>query len=346
MIIDVCMGWLPENFFKDEPLVNTFIRSIPRAYGEDVKLTPVPGREMKQIVISKPKGYENLNVSEMITDSKGHLAVMDEAKVDKAVLRVACWQEWLDLETCQRINNEMAKSVGKHPDRFLGLATVPPWGDKECDYELDRCIKELGLHGVVCAAHYGTLYLDAEEFKPYFKKLNELGVPVCIHHTPLPVAYGSIYEYANLRRYYGRCIDQMTCICRVLFSGLLDKFPNLRLIHTLLGGGFFAYTSNLVPRKSEVKEEVDRFDMVADKIKGYLDRNIYFDMSPTSWTAAQIKCAIEELGADHILFGGHYPVRREWLLKGPEYLRSLDIGEKAKRLILGENAMRLFKIKA
>ncbi len=118
------------------------------------------------------------------------------------------------------------------------------------------------------------------------------------------------------------------------------------MIHTLLGGGFFAYTSNLVPKKSDVQEEVARFDMVADKIRHYLDSNIYFDMSPTSWTEAQIKCAIEELGADHILFGGHYPVRREWLLKGPSYIQSLDIEEKEKSQILGENAMRLFNIKA
>ena len=345
MIVDVCMAWLPENFFQDEALIDTFVRSVPRTYGEDVQLTAVPGKQIKQIIISKPKGYENLNVSEVLSDSNGHLAVMDEAKIDKAILRIACWQEWLDLETCRRINDEMAKSVAAHPDRFMGLATVPPWGDKECLYELDRAIKGLGLSGVVCAAHYGTLYLDSEEFKPYFKKLNQLGVPVCIHHTPLAVDYGSIYEYANVRRYYGRCIDQMTSICRVLFSGLLDEFPDLKLIHTLLGGGFFAYTNCLVPRKSDIGEELDRFDMVADKISRYLDRNVYFDMSPTSWSEAQIKCAVKELGANHILFGGHYPVRREWLLKGPTYLRSLDIGEKEKTLILGENAVRLFNIK-
>jgi uncharacterized protein len=345
MNVDVCLPWLPENFFKDQNLIDAFIRNIPRAYGEHAELTTIPDTKLKQIVISKPKGYENLNISEVICDSEGKLKVMAEAKVDKAVLRIACWQEWLDLETCKKVNNEMAKSVRQHPDKFLGLATVPPWGDDECLQEMERCIKDLGLAGFVCAAHYGNLYLDAKEFKSFFKKMNELKVPTCIHHTPLPVQYDSIYEFSNLRRWYGRCIDQMTSVGREIYSGLFDQFPNLRFIHTLLAGGLFAYTHMLAPRKSDISEEVDRFDMVADKIRGYLDHNLYFDMPPSAWSRAQIECAVKELGADHILFGGHYPVRREWLLKGVSYVNSVNISDKDKSLILGENAMKLFNIK-
>lgn len=55
-------------------------------------------------------------------------------------------------------------------------------------------IKDLGFCGVQMAAHYGSLYLDEDEFRPYFKFLNGLGVPVVVHHTPLPVDYGSIVD--------------------------------------------------------------------------------------------------------------------------------------------------------
>ena len=138
----------------------------------------------------------------------------------------------------------------------------------------------------------------------------------------------------------------MTSLGRILFSGLLDECPNLRLIHTMLAGGFFAYTNMVAPKKSEVEEDMERFDIMTEKIRGYLERNIYFDISHAqAWGKEQLECAVKVLGADHVLFGSSYPVRREWLLKGPEFVQKLEIGEKEKSQILGENTMRLFNIK-
>jgi predicted TIM-barrel fold metal-dependent hydrolase len=117
------------------------------------------------------------------------------------------------------------------------------------------------------------------------------------------------------------------------------------MIHTMLGGGFFAFVNLLVPTKSGVKEEVERFDMAADKVRGYLERNIYFDISHAPpWGKPQLECAVKVLGADHILYGGSYPLRREWFLKGIDFIRNLEISEEEKSLILGENAAKLFNI--
>ncbi len=347
MIVDLNNMWLPENLFTDDSLLNSFLRSVPRGYGEYAKVTTIPGTDRQQIVISKPKGYENLNFTELFTDSKSRLKAMDESGVDKAVLRIPCWHEWLSLEMCRVVNDLLAKSVREHSDRFLSLAIVPPWGDDDCLAELDRCIHKLGCVGVELSAHYGDLYLDEEEFRPYFKKLNQLGVPICVHHTPLPVEYNQIYKYTNLRRSYGRCIDLMTSLGRILFSGLLEEFPNLKLIYTQFAGGFFAYTNLLAPEKLGVQEEMERFDPAADKIRDYLKRNIYFDItSPLRWTKVQLECAVKELGSDHILYSSCYPVRLGGIFKGVEYIQSLDIDEREKSLILGENAIRLFNIKA
>ncbi len=346
MIIDINMHWLPEDLLTNESLRDKFVHIVPRAYGEYAESTTIPGTNQKQITISKPKGYENLNFGPEHVSPKGRVEAMDEAGVDKAILRIPCWQEWLDLEMSRKLNDGMAKYINQHPDRFYGLGIVPPWGDKESFKEAERCINELGFVGMEVAAHYGNLYLDVEEFRPYFRKLNKLGVPVCIHHVPLPVDYGSIYEFANLRRLYGRCVCQSTMLGRILFSGLLDECPNLILIPTMLAGGFFAYVNLIAPERSGVKEEMERFDLVADKLKGYLEKNIYFGIShPSTWGKAQLECAVKVHGADHILFGGSYPVRREWLINGVKYVKSLDISEKEKSLILGENAMKIFNIR-
>ncbi|MEM3551403.1 MAG: amidohydrolase family protein [Candidatus Bathyarchaeia archaeon] len=345
MIIDTNIHWLPKDFFTNRNLLNRFISLVPRGYDYDVKIAPIPGTDKRQIVISRPKGFEVLNYSELEYNLKDRLKVMEEAGVDKAILRIPCWGEWADLETAKMINNMLAEEIKEYPEKFLGLAVVPPWGDEESLDELDRAIKDLGLSGIVCSSHYGNLYLDEVEFKPFFKKVNQLDVPVCIHHTPLPVEYNSIYKFANLRRLIGRCLDQLICVSRLLSSGLFEEFPNLKFIHTHIGGCFYAFI-NMIGFKTAMKEKIERFDIAADKVKKHLEKNVYFAIDPPNiWSKTQLECAVKELGAEHMVFGSSYPVRREWLLKGVEHIKSLEISDKEKKQILGENAAKIFKIK-
>jgi len=222
VIIDINMHWHSPDLFKNKALLKAYMRSFPRGWDMDCELTTLPGTNKPQMIVSEPKGYENLNTTEVTIDPSGRIAAMDKAGVDKAIMRVSCWQAWFNYENSKWINDLMAKAVNEHPDRLLALAAVPPWDDEDAFYELERCIKELGFVGVLCASHYGHLYLDQPEFKAYFKKLNQLGVPVCIHHASLPVEHKYIYDYTNMRRSYGRCIEQMTTAGRIMFSGMLD----------------------------------------------------------------------------------------------------------------------------
>lgn len=91
---------------------------------------------------------------------------------------------------------------------------------------------------------------------------------------------------------------------------------------------------------------MERFEIKTDKVRGYLEKNIFFETShPTTWGKAQLECAIKVFGANHVLFGCSYPLRREWILNGVNYIKSLDISDKDKELVLGGNAMKLFNIK-
>jgi predicted TIM-barrel fold metal-dependent hydrolase len=343
-LIDANMHWLPETLFTDEQLLSTFVGSVPREYGIRARVAPVPGKPLRQIVIEQPPGYEVLNYAENQYSADGQIADMDQARIDKAILRLPCWQEWLGLEACKTVNDGLARHVKRNPGRFQALAVVPPWGSKDAFAEAERCIKDLGFCGVQMAAHYGQLYLDEDEFRPYFKFLAGLGVPVVVHHTPMPVDYGSIVRYPNLRRQFGRCIAQGTAVGRELFSTLFEEFPNLRLVHSMLGGGFFAFADMLAP-PSTGKDTVDRFEDQSAKIRRYLKENIYFDLSGApQWGKAQLECAVKVFGADHILYGGSYPIRRDWFQDGAAYVRSLAISETDKALILGGNARRLFKL--
>jgi predicted TIM-barrel fold metal-dependent hydrolase len=345
MIIDSNMHWLPENLFDDEALLGSFLNVVPRQYGIHAKLAPIPGKDLRQIVIEQPKGCEILNYAENQYCCEDQIKDMNEAGIDKGILRIPCWQEWLDLETCKKLNDGLAKQLKANPGRFIALAVVPPWGTKDSLKELERCVKQLGFSGVQMAAHYGNLYLDEEEFRPHFKKIHEMNIPVVVHHTPLPVDFASLCKYTNLRRQYGRCVAQATAVGRELFSGMFDEFPNLKLIHSMLGGGFFAYSNMLAP-KITGKDAVERFHPQAEKIGQYLKNNIYFDTSGSvQWGKIQEECAVKVLGADHILYGSSYPIRRDWFFQGVDFVKKLDIDEESKALILSKNAIRLFNIK-
>jgi uncharacterized protein len=343
-VVDANMYWLPETLFSDEALLAAFVDSVPRAYGVRVSVSPIPGKSLRQIVIEQPAGFEALNYAENQYGASGQIADMDKAGIDKAILRLPGWQEWLGLEACKIVNDGMAQHMKRYPGRFQALAVVPPWGTKEALREVERCIKELGFCGVQMSAHYGNLYLDEDEFRPYFRFLNELGVPVVVHHTPVPVDYGSIVKYGNLRRQYGRCLAQGTAVGREIFSNLFDECPNLRLIHSMLGGGFFVFANMVAPPPS-TKDTVARFDDQEEKIRHYLKENVFFDLSGApQWGKPQLECAVKVLGAEHILFSGSYPVRLDWFQDGVGFIRGLEIPEPDKALILGGNASRLFKL--
>jgi predicted TIM-barrel fold metal-dependent hydrolase len=226
---------------------------------------------------------------------------------------------------------------------MTALAVIPPWGTPECLVELERCVGDLGMHGVQLASHYRTCYLDDESFAPFFRSLNEMEMTVYVHHSPLPVQYDSLLDYNNLRRQYGRCVDQTTAVGRELFSGFFDKYPRLKLVHSMLGGAFFAYANMMLPHSPKNSEKIGRFDSASDSLNRYMKENLFFEMSQAQpWGKAQLECAVSVLGADHILFGTSYPVRPEWLLEGATFVEQLNISDQDKDLILCKNAEALY----
>lgn len=346
MKVDANMYWIPEELFTDEDLREEFLRCIPAEHGVVARCEQIVGTDKKQIVIEEPAGCQNLNYVQGEYRVERQLADMDAAGVDKAVLKVPCAHAWLSLEMCRKFNDGMAEQVKRSGGRLAALAAVPPHGGKGAVYELERCATELGMTGVQLSSHYGNKYLDDELFRPFLRKVNELKLPVYVHHSPIPVDYQSICDYNNLRRSYGRCMDQTIAIGREVFSGMFDELPDLKLIHSMLGGAFFAYMNSMFRKKPAGAEDtVNRFDTETDRFCGQIHENIYYEMSHAQpWGKELLECAVKILGADHIIFGSSYPVRAQWLLEGPDFVESLAVGNEEKALMLGENAEKIYRL--
>lgn len=344
MIIDSNLYWFDEDLFDSNEQLEGFLASVPKHYDTEAYVKSLEdGRS--QIVVERPKGFENLNYVQGEYKLETVLADMDEAGIDKAILKIPGCHEWLTLEQCKKFNNGMYAYMKQSKGRLIPLAVVPPVGSQEVFKELKRCFEELGFQGVQLVTHYGNYYLDDEQFTPFFKELNKYQATVYIHHTPVPTQYDALYEYTNVRRSYGRCADQLTAICRELYSGFFEKYSSLTFIHSMLGGGFFALKNILMPHKKDTTDTIQRFASDENNITSHLSKNIYFEMSHAQpWGKEALEYAVRILGADHIIYGSSYPVRKEWLTGGSNFVRSLDISEDEKSLILGDNAKLLYHI--
>lgn len=345
-VVDINIHHLPEDLFDNEKMLNGFLSTAPRGFGEIARTDVTPDGK-KQLILEKPRGYQNLNYVDGDYSAEAKLAAMDDAGVDYGIMRVPVWQEWLALDTCRAVNDNAAEIVKRSGGRLFSTACVPPWGGKENIYELERCVGDLGVVGVQLACHYGQLYLDDEAFDPYLAVLDKLGLPVIVHHTPLPVEWRSVIDYTNLRREYGRIIDQGVAVGRELFSGMFDKYPNLRFIHTMMGGNWFANADLLTPHATSKQESLARLDPTGgEKIKSYLENNIFYDMThPHSWGKHQVEAALKISGADHYMFGSSFPVFRSWMSQGVDFVNNqLDISDEDRELVMSGNAKRLFNL--
>ena len=151
-----------------------------------------------------------------------------------------------------------------------------------------------------------------------------------------------------MRRELGRIHVQAAAVANEVYSGMFDEFPNLKFIHTMLGGNFFGLQQILAPHKSTKKKEaMNRLATNVDpeSYQRYMQNNIFFDLThPMSWGKAQLECAVKVCGADHLLLGSSFPVFYEWMARSVETIKSL-FGGKSKNFITAVDEKSLIVVK-
>jgi hypothetical protein len=173
---------------------------------------------------------------------EGRIAAMDAAGIDVQILSCAPGPEIVEpllaVELTTQANDTVAAAVAKHPDRFLGFATLPMRDPTAAATELERAVRELGFVGALINGHVSGRYLDDTYFWPVFESAETLGVPIYLHPTvpPQPVidaCYGGFAPAVSAvlsTAGSGWHIDTGIHCLRLILGGVFDRFSKLQII--------------------------------------------------------------------------------------------------------------------
>ncbi len=318
LVIDVHHHWMPEEHYRRPEL---YVRQ-----DEDVIHEPDRFRIRRA-------GVQLFSPPRMTARMEEQIKAMDRAGVDQAALHVGVWLDWVDLKAARFINDKMAEITAQYPDRIIPLAHVPPL-DTEGQRELRRAVLELGCKGVGINTHIGGILLDNERLYPFYKTVSDLDVPILVHPAAeIPLAHPHGMEEFNLTRNLGRAFDTTINIARLMLSGTLDRFPNLRFVFSHMGGAFFAIKNRLNPAY---------FDKRSKGFFAKYKRRVFIDTAPPFWSPEEIRFAVQMMGEGQVLMGSDFPTIG--LLKDSvTIIRKAKATSQVKKKLLGENARRLFR---
>jgi len=277
-----------------------------------------------------------------LTSIEQRLKHMDKTGIDVQAISPSPPQYyyWADPElgaaAARLINDNIAGIMAAHPDRIVGIGTVPLQSPELAVKELERAVKELGLRGVEINTNVAGAELSEDRFRPFFAKAQELGILVFMHPN-------GFTEGRRLADHYfinviGNPLDSSVAVHHLIFGGVLDAYPRLKIC-VAHGGGYLPAYSGRIDHAHGARTDCRR--CIKRKPTSYL-KKLYFDT--IVFTHHQLEYLVEQYGADHLLLGSDYP----YDMAQPDavgFIETAKLKTAEKVAILGGNAAKLLKVK-
>jgi aminocarboxymuconate-semialdehyde decarboxylase len=267
---------------------------------------------------------------------------MDAAEVDVHLLSVAP-QTWLygqeaavGVAASAIQNDEIARHVKEHPERFSGIATLPMQAPDKAADELRRAMRKLGLHGAMIGSNIGGKNLDDPSFEPLWAAAEELDAFMMIHP-------GNVAGADRLRSYYlgnliGNPLDTTIAGACLIFGGVLERHPKLNFIMSH-GGGFIPYQGGRWVHGWEVRPEPKVH--VKHSPAPFLDRFLYDTILHAQ---APLEFLISSVGANRVFLGSDYPYDMG-TGECVRQVRAANISAADRDIILGGHAAKILSKK-
>ncbi|MGH8227537.1 MAG: amidohydrolase family protein, partial [Steroidobacteraceae bacterium] len=188
-------------------------------------------------------------------------------------------------EAARITNDGIAAAVAQHVDRFVGMGVVPLQVPELAIAEMKRCTRELGLRGIEISSHVNGRELSELDFRPVFAAAEEMGVLIFLH--PLGFTHGERLRDHYLNNLLGNPIDSTIAIAHLIFDGVLDRLPGLKLC-IAHGGGYAATYWGRLDHAWRARPDCRRH--ISKPPSHYL-RKLYFDT--LVFDRAQLRFLIE-----------------------------------------------------
>ena len=251
-------------------------------------------------------------------DVEARLLDLDKYGIDKEITAVSqdvdpnkfpSLRSELRIELCRLLNDEMARIMKESRGRIYSLGTLPFDSLQDGGIEeMRRAIRDLGLKGFMVLSNLNGEPID--KYEQFWAEAEKLNVPVYIH--PVDPVTNSSRRYEDdydLMHVFGWPFETTLILSRLVFSGMTQKYPNLKILAHHLGGmiPFFAgrinesYSKTMGLVKGEQKIEIANSRPAVDFFKFF-----YYDTA-IGGNSAAIRCGCDIFGVERIVFGTDYP---------------------------------------
>ncbi|XP_068592800.1 2-amino-3-carboxymuconate-6-semialdehyde decarboxylase [Cebidichthys violaceus] len=242
------------------------------------------------------------------------------------------------LDLCVLLNDDLARTVRSRPRRFVGLGTLPMQAPDLAVLEMRRCVEELGFPGVQIGSRINNWDLNAAELFPFYAAAEELGCSIFVHPWDMQTD-GRMAKYW-LPWLVGMPTETTMAICSMIFGGVLERFPKLKVCFAH-GGGSFPFTVGRIEHGHKVRPDLCAVDneMSPRKYLGsfYTDSLVHDPIS--------LKLLIDVIGKDKVMLGTDYPFPLGELQPG-SLIESMDeLDDTLKDKLLAGNAVEFLGLK-
>ncbi len=252
------------------------------------------------------------------------------------------------VELAKMANDEMAELCLKYRDRFVAAIALLPMNNIDAALkETDRAIRDLGFSGIYVHSNINGKPLDAPEFLPLWEKMARYNLPVYIH--PWRPMEFSDYATEKESKYYiatnfGWPYETTVAMTRFIFSGILDKYPGLKIVTHHLGGMVSFYAGRIYQHYGTQLRNAT--DMVRTPLEYY--KMFYSDTAIHGNTPA-LMLAYDFWGPDKLVFGADLPLG-DFFWGERSYrvtinaINDMKITDEDKKKIFVDNTRKLLKI--
>lgn len=301
---------------------------------------------------STEKGDFSVMKPQMVNDFKTRLLdfddlrihTMDKTGIDISILSLTdpgvqeIQETKLAIELAHKTNLFLAERITRNPKRFRGFAALAMQDPSEAARELERCVRQYHFLGALINGQTQGHYLDEKQYHSFWAKVEELNVPIYLHPgspQEMPLNYQGQEELAGAL--WGWTVETGTHALRLIFSGLFDLFPNVRIILGHMGESLPYLLWRLDSRWNILKHSVN----LKKTPSHYFKENFYITTSGVC-SPGPLLCAIHELGEDRVMFSVDYPYESSEI--SVQFIEQAPISEAVRKKIYYKNAQTVLKL--